>query len=57
MACWLAAFLPFIAGVLRQHLADLTPAWWLMAILCLALALMTVRLRPGPHVTGTLEPC
>jgi hypothetical protein len=29
MACWLAAFQPLIAGVLRQHLADLTPAWWL----------------------------
>ncbi|TDW59594.1 hypothetical protein EDF57_11226 [Novosphingobium sp. PhB55] len=29
MACWLAAFLPLIAGVLRQPLADLTPAWWL----------------------------
>lgn len=47
----LAAILPLIAGVLRQHLSDLTPAWWLMAALCLFLALMAVRLRPGAHLT------
>jgi CP family cyanate transporter-like MFS transporter len=47
----LAALLPLIAGVLRQYLADLTPAWWLMAALCLILALMAARLRPGAHLT------
>ncbi|MET4898586.1 MFS transporter [Sphingomonadaceae bacterium jetA1] len=47
----LAALLPLIAGVLRQHLSDLTPAWWLMVALCLVLALMAVRLRPGARLT------
>lgn len=46
----LAAFLPLIAGVLRQHLADLAPAWWLMAALCLVLALIAVQLRPGARI-------
>jgi CP family cyanate transporter-like MFS transporter len=43
----LAALLPLIAGLLRQHLADLTPAWWLMALLSVVLGLIAVRLRPG----------
>jgi CP family cyanate transporter-like MFS transporter len=47
----LAALLPLIAGVLRQHLSDLTPAWWLMAALCLILGLMAFQLRPGAHLT------
>ncbi|UGV26194.1 MFS transporter [Rhodopseudomonas boonkerdii] len=42
----LAALLPFIAGLLRQHLSDLTPAWWLMALLCVVMAGIAVRLRP-----------
>ncbi len=42
----LAATLPFAAGVLRQNLADLTPAWWLMSALCLVLAAIALRLRP-----------
>lgn len=46
----LAAFLPLIAGVLRQHLSDLVPAWWLMTALCLVLALMALRLRPGARL-------
>lgn len=46
----LAALLPLIAGLLRQHLSDLTPAWWLMAGLCLVLALIAFRLRPGHHI-------
>lgn len=46
----LAALLPLIAGMLRQCLSDLTLAWWLMAALCLVLALMAVRLRPGTHL-------
>ncbi|NQE63685.1 MFS transporter [Caulobacter sp. RHG1] len=43
----LAALLPFAAGVLRQQLSDLSPAWWLMAGLCLVMALIAARLRPG----------
>lgn len=43
----LAALLPLAAGLLRQNLSDLTPAWWLMAALCFVLALIAVRLRPG----------
>jgi MFS transporter, CP family, cyanate transporter len=46
----LAAVLPFIAGVLRQHLSDLTPVWWLMASLCLVLGLIAARLRPGESI-------
>lgn len=46
----LAAALPLVAGLLRQHLADLTPAWWLMAGLCLALALIAARFRPGDRL-------
>ncbi|MGE4409923.1 MAG: MFS transporter [Sphingobium sp.] len=47
----LAAGLPLIAGLLRQHLDDLAPAWWLMAALCVVLALIAVRLRPGGHIS------
>jgi CP family cyanate transporter-like MFS transporter len=47
----LAAILPLIAGILRQHLSDLTLAWWLMAALCLILALMAFRLRPGARLS------
>ncbi|MCJ2185289.1 MFS transporter [Novosphingobium beihaiensis] len=46
----LAAILPLAAGLLRQHLADLTPAWWLMAGLCLVLGLIAIRLRPGTRI-------
>lgn len=46
----LAAVLPLIAGVLRQQLSDLAPAWWLMAALCLLLAFLAVRLRPGARL-------
>ena len=47
----LAAVLPFVAGLLREHLADLTPAWWLMAALCLVLAAVAVPLRPGHRIS------
>ncbi|MGV1873078.1 MFS transporter [Agrobacterium rosae] len=46
----LAALLPFIAGVLRQNLSDLTLAWWLMSILCVALATIAIRFRPGDRI-------
>ncbi|TFF42592.1 MFS transporter [Pseudomonas sp. RIT623] len=47
----LAAALPLLAGFLRQHLADLSLAWWLMAVLCLVLWLIASRLRPGTHIS------
>ncbi|AKU95611.1 Cyanate transport protein CynX [Labilithrix luteola] len=47
----LAAVLPLVAGLLRQHLSNLTPAWWLMAALCLVLAFIAVRLRPGDRLS------
>lgn len=47
----LAAVLPLVAGLLRQHLSNLTPAWWLMAGLCLVLALIAPRLRPGERIS------
>lgn len=46
----LAAVLPLVAGLLRQNLADLTPAWWLMTGLCFALALIAGRFRPGDRL-------
>ncbi|WP_313615709.1 MFS transporter [Agrobacterium sp.] len=47
----LAASLPFAAGVLRQNLADLTPAWWLMAALCLVLGALALRFRPSDRIS------
>ncbi|WP_238858123.1 MFS transporter [Faunimonas pinastri] len=47
----LAAALPLIAGFLRRSLSDLSPAWWLMAALCLVLGLIAIRLRPGERIT------
>jgi CP family cyanate transporter-like MFS transporter len=49
----LAAILPLAAGLLRQVLSDLTPAWWLMAGLCFVLAGIAVRLRPGTRISFT----
>lgn len=46
----LAATLPFAAGILRQNLSDLTPAWWLMSGLCLVLAAIAVRFRPSDRI-------
>jgi len=43
----LAALLPLLAGFLRQHLADLAPVWWLMALLCLVMARIAIVLRPN----------
>lgn len=47
----LAALLPLVAGLLRQNLSDLTPAWWLMAGLSLVLALIARRFRPGDRLS------
>lgn len=47
----LAALLPLIAGLLRQALSDLTPAWLLMAGLCVVLAGMAWRFRPGDRIS------
>jgi CP family cyanate transporter-like MFS transporter len=46
----LAALLPFGAGVMRAHLSDLAPAWWLMTGLCGVLAILAARLRPGERL-------
>jgi len=42
----IAALFPFAAGLIRQHLADLTPAWTLMTLICLVLFAMAIRFRP-----------
>jgi CP family cyanate transporter-like MFS transporter len=47
----LAAILPLAAGLLREHLSNLAPAWWLMAALCLVLALIAMSLRPGHRIS------
>ena len=47
----LAATLPFAAGVIRENLSDLTPAWWLMSGICVTLAIIASRFRPGDRVS------
>lgn len=47
----LAAVLPFVAGVIRESLSNLAPAWWLMAALCVLLALIAPGLRPGDRLS------
>ncbi|PPA73272.1 MFS transporter [Achromobacter spanius] len=47
----IAALFPFAAGVIRQHLSGLRPAWMLMAGICLILFAIAARLRP-PHGNG-----
>ncbi|AYD64804.1 MFS transporter [Achromobacter sp. B7] len=47
----IAALFPFVAGVIRQHLSGLRPAWMLMAGICLILFAIAARLRP-PHGNG-----
>lgn len=42
----IAALFPFAAGVMRQQLADLTPAWILMTMICIVLFGMALRFRP-----------
>lgn len=42
----LAALFPFIAGLLRQHMADLTPAWILMVVISVMLAGIALRFSP-----------
>ncbi|MGI9375744.1 MAG: MFS transporter [Tsuneonella suprasediminis] len=46
----LAALLPFVAGVMRERLADLAPAWWLMIGLCVLLVVLAARLCPGERL-------
>nr|WP_255468245.1 MFS transporter [Achromobacter sp. UMC71] len=43
----IAALFPFAAGLVRQHLSDLAPAWIAMMLICLALFAMAARLRPA----------
>ena len=42
----IAGLFPFAAGIVRQHLADLTPAWIAMACLCVALFALAAGFAP-----------
>ncbi|WP_253192297.1 MFS transporter [Burkholderia cenocepacia] len=42
----IAGLFPFAAGIVRQHLADLTPAWIAMACLCVALFVLAAGFAP-----------
>ncbi|MBO2965583.1 MFS transporter [Burkholderia pseudomallei] len=42
----IAGLFPFVAGVIRQSVADLSPAWGFMAAVCIAMAAMAARLAP-----------
>ncbi|RQV84461.1 MFS transporter [Burkholderia anthina] len=42
----IAGLFPFAAGIVRQHLADLTPAWIAMACLCIALFALAAGFAP-----------
>ncbi|WP_423379068.1 MFS transporter [Burkholderia sp. LMG 32019] len=42
----IAGLFPFAAGIVRQHLADLTPAWGAMACLCVALFALASGFAP-----------
>ncbi|CAJ2899900.1 MFS transporter [Burkholderia pseudomallei] len=42
----IAGLFPFVAGVIRQSVADLSPAWGFMATVCIAMAAMAARLAP-----------
>ncbi|AXF22260.1 MFS transporter [Burkholderia pyrrocinia] len=42
----IAGLFPFAAGVVRQHLADLTPAWVAMECLCVALFALAAGFAP-----------
>ncbi|HGL4261914.1 MFS transporter [Burkholderia dolosa] len=44
----IAALFPFAAGVARERLADLAPAWIAMACLCVVLSVLAAGF--GPHV-------
>ncbi|WP_321810004.1 MULTISPECIES: MFS transporter [unclassified Burkholderia] len=41
-----AGLFPFAAGIVRQHLADLTPAWIAMACLCIVLFALAAGFAP-----------
>ncbi|AHI78604.1 MFS transporter [Burkholderia thailandensis] len=45
-----AGLFPFAAGVIRQNVADLSPAWGFMAAVCVVMAAMAARLAP-PRLT------
>ena len=49
-----AALFPFAAGIVRQHLADLSPAWVAMACLCVVLFALAAGFAPrlAPRVAG-----
>ena len=43
----IASLSPLAAGLLRDHMADLTGAWVLMGVGVVVLGLMTLQFRPG----------
>ncbi|WP_010115380.1 MFS transporter, partial [Burkholderia oklahomensis] len=42
----IAGLFPFVAGVIRQNVADLSPAWGFMAAVCAVMAAMAARFAP-----------
>ncbi|KVD70838.1 MFS transporter [Burkholderia sp. ABCPW 14] len=42
----IAGLFPFVAGVIRQNVADLSPAWGFMAAVCILMAAMAARFAP-----------
>ena len=50
----IAALFPFAAGLIRQRLADLTPAWILMTLICLVLfGICLLYTSPSPRDLST----
>ncbi|KVS08042.1 MFS transporter [Burkholderia multivorans] len=43
----IAGLFPFAAGIVREHLADLTPAWVATACLCVVLFVLAAGFAPG----------
>ncbi|MDX3773834.1 MFS transporter [Chromatiaceae bacterium AAb-1] len=43
----LASITPFVAGVIREQVTDLTLAWQIMIVGVVAMMLLTLRLKPG----------
>ncbi|KVN03428.1 MULTISPECIES: MFS transporter [unclassified Burkholderia] len=48
----IAGLFPFVAGVIRQNVADLSPAWGFMAAVCVVMAAMAARFAP-PRLAAT----
>ncbi|KAF1054450.1 MAG: putative transporter YycB [Stenotrophomonas maltophilia] len=44
----IAALFPLLAGVARQSMSSLVPAWWAMAGVCLVMLVLASRFAPAP---------